>query len=73
MDDLAEKRQAVQNRNRRINVHLTCDGRTMTIAEWTRELGLGSGTIAQRLKLGWGIEEALTTPARTKSKRWNNR
>lgn len=52
-----------QANNRRTNVRLTFQDRTMTIAEWARELGIGDSTIRFRLKNGWSVERALTTPA----------
>jgi hypothetical protein len=39
---------------------ITVDGRTLTMAQWAKEVGLKNGTIQQRLKKGWGIQEALT-------------
>lgn len=35
----------------------------MTIAEWSKETGLNFFTINNRIKRGWSIERALTTPA----------
>ena len=52
-----------QCRNRTNNRHLTHCGRTMTIAGWAEETGIGRATISHRLKSGWSIGEALTTPA----------
>ena len=45
---------------RRNNVIFTLNGITMTRKNWERKLGLGRNTIAQRLKKGWTIREALT-------------
>lgn len=51
----------VQGSNKRNNVRLTFRGRTETIAEWSRELGIKSATIRNRVRLyGWTVEEALT-------------
>lgn len=50
-----------QQNNRRNNVRLSFGGRTQTIAEWARELGLKRGSIASRLSAGWSIEKTLTT------------
>lgn len=42
---------------------LTHDGRTQTIAEWSRETGLLGSTIKMRIdRLHWSVERALTTP-----------
>ena len=54
-----------QANNKRSNVLITFAGRTMSRTQWSRETGLPSNTIALRLgRLGWSIEEALTTPRR---------
>lgn len=51
-----------QNNNRDYNVHLTHNGKTMTVAEWAREIGVKDATLRSRLKAGWSIERVLTTP-----------
>lgn len=38
------------------------NGRTMCIAEWAREIGVGEMTLAKRLRHGWSVERALTEP-----------
>jgi hypothetical protein len=35
-------------------------GKSMTIAEWGREVGIGATTIRERLHRGWTVEETLT-------------
>jgi hypothetical protein len=55
---------AINNRNRRNTVNLTLDGETMCLSEWARHLGMGVTTLYQRLKSGWSVEKALTTPGR---------
>ena len=40
---------------------LMYQGRSQTISEWAAETGIPRRTISSRLKLGWGIERALTT------------
>jgi hypothetical protein len=56
----------LQQRNRR-NVYLiTWRLRTMSIAEWARELGMNYSTLRQRLlDMGWPPERAFTTPIAT--------
>ena len=49
-----------QARNRRSNTHLTHNGKTHTIVEWTELLGLGPTTIYDRLRRGWSVLESLT-------------
>jgi hypothetical protein len=41
-----------QNRNRRNNIVLTHDGRTMCLADWARELGVPRGTLLARYRDG---------------------
>lgn len=48
-----------QNNNKRTNHRLTFQGRTLTLAQWGRELGISRITIRRRLRLGWPIELAL--------------
>ncbi len=48
--------------NRRSNVHLEFDGRTQTLTEWAREIGMAPRTLWARINSGWSIERALTTP-----------
>ncbi len=52
-----------QANNCRTNHYLTFNGKTQSIAEWARELGVTDSLLRQRLlKLGWSVERALTTP-----------
>jgi len=55
-------------RNRRTNVNLTYQGRTQTIAAWAEETGLKDSTIRYRLRRGWPVERALTTPVKGSAK-----
>jgi len=52
-----------QQQNRRNNVRYTVNGRTKVLAEWLRETGLPSSTVQNRLRRGWSIHRALTTPS----------
>lgn len=50
-----------QMSNQSTNNNLFFDGRTMTIAQWSRETGIASTTILQRIsRSGWSVERALT-------------
>ena len=51
-----------QTNNKRSNHRLTFNGRTLTIAEWTRELGWPNYTIRNRLALGWDLVRIFTEP-----------
>lgn len=53
-----------QSNNRRGLNWITHNGRTMTITQWNRELGLAEGGIEFRLRRGWSIHEAISTPRR---------
>jgi len=39
----------------------------MTVAEWSRALGIQSGTLYLRLHHGWTVERCLTTPVRNRT------
>lgn len=41
---------------------LTLNGRTQTIGQWAKECGLSYGMVAARIRHGWTVEAALTTP-----------
>lgn len=56
--------QTQLNNRPNFNRRLTFDGRTQTMAEWARELGMGVTTLHERLDMGWSIERALTTSVR---------
>jgi hypothetical protein len=53
--------QSVQTRNTRRNRPFTINGRTQCLQDWVNEYGLALGAVRTRLRLGWSIEEALTT------------
>jgi len=58
-----------QNANNRRNCNrLTLDGRTMTITQWARELGLSATALRLRInKHKWPLRKALTTPPRRRA------
>lgn len=51
-----------QHRNKRNNVLLTLNGKTMCLAAWAEETGLKNFVIQSRKQLGWSDERTLTTP-----------
>ena len=55
---------AEQSKNRRCVRFITYNGKTQTIPEWTKELGLGKETIRERLKRGWSDIESITSKRR---------
>jgi hypothetical protein len=56
-----------QNKNRRDNRFIEFAGKRLTLPEWGRELGGSQNVIDQRLRSGWTVEKALTTPIRKRS------
>lgn len=48
--------------NTSANRAITFRGKTQNIVQWAKEFGLSYPAVYQRLKLGWSIEKALTTP-----------
>ena len=53
-----------QSNNRRSNKHLEFRGESKTISQWADTMGIDKETIYKRLKNGWEVEKALTTPTR---------
>ena len=52
-----------QANNRRNNRMLTFNGITQSATEWARSLGMrDNSAILERLRMGWSLERALTTP-----------
>ncbi|MCF6370978.1 hypothetical protein LXM96_19270 [Rhizobium sp. TRM95001] len=45
------------------NLHVH-DGRSLTLGQWAKAYGMTKGTLRSRLRGGWTLEEALTTPIR---------
>lgn len=43
-------------------VMLEFRGKTQSLSQWARELGLTSGALSKRIRTGWSVERALTTP-----------
>lgn len=54
--------RAKQQQNTRTNRNITFQGRTMCLGEWSRETGLAATVISYRLRVGWSLEAAMTTP-----------
>lgn len=51
-----------QSNNRRSCTYYTYQGKTMTLAEWARYVGMNSDKLRQRVRrYKWSIEKALTT------------
>ncbi len=55
-----------QANNKRNNHLITYNGKTLTMAEWSRKIGVSYQTLKDRINYhGWSIERALTTPPKT--------
>lgn len=52
----------IQRRNARNIRILSFDGRSQVIADWAAELDIPRDVLYGRLRWGWSIKEALTTP-----------
>lgn len=52
--------------NRSSNHVITYNGKTMTMTEWAESLGMNYRTLSKRIRDGWAIERALTTPVDTR-------
>lgn len=51
-----------QAHNMRTNRRISVNGVSLTSAEWSRRLGAFHTLVANRLRLGWSEESAVTTP-----------
>lgn len=51
-----------QANNTRVNRLISCFGETHTLAEWSRIYNIHPTTISKRIKIGWPVEKALSTP-----------
>lgn len=54
-----------QQRNKTTSHVVEYQGRSMTVQEWGEELGIKPNTLVYRLRRGWPVERALTTPTIT--------
>lgn len=55
-----------QGRNTRRNIIVTHNGKTQSATAWAEELHFNPRIISIRLRSGWSVERALTTPAKTR-------
>lgn len=52
----------VQANNRSNNRYLTLNGRTQTVSQWAREVGISRQGLSKRLEMGWSLDKALQLP-----------
>jgi hypothetical protein len=50
-----------QSNNKRTNVFLEFKGKRLTIAQWSREIGIPRKRLEQRIRNGWSLKRALST------------
>lgn len=55
-----------QGRNKRNNIFLTYDGRTLLLVEWAELLDIDPKLLRNRLRRGWTIERTLSQPVKKK-------
>jgi hypothetical protein len=58
-----------QSRNNRGNHLLTFAGKTQCLTAWAIEVGLNPNMVFQRIKAGWSVDRALTSPSRGLSRK----
>jgi hypothetical protein len=51
-----------QANNTRVSHFVTFQGKTLTVAQWARELGIKRELLKDRLRRGWTAKEAFTIP-----------
>ena len=55
--------QKEQCNNKRNNHYITYNGKTQSLAEWARDLGIKRSTLSNRLNVyGWSVEKAFNHP-----------
>jgi hypothetical protein len=57
--------QRQQHLNRRVTVRLTHRGVTLSLYEWAEVVGMRPKMLADRIRRGWEVEDALFRPKRT--------
>lgn len=57
-----------QANNKRTNHYIEYCGKTMTLAQWAKHIGVNPKTLATRLQRGWSVEKTLTTPLKHNGK-----
>jgi len=62
-----KKEQSNNKRNYRNSKLITIACVTLTIAQWTKEMGFAKNVIYDRLKSGWSEFDAVMTPVRYRS------
>lgn len=50
-----------QSKNKRQNIMITYEGKTMCASDWAKETGISASAIRYRFKRGWGTERIFST------------
>ena len=50
---------------------LTFDGKSLTVAQWSKAIGIRPEALHKRLQHGWSVEDALTTPLSKRGRKPN--
>lgn len=53
-----------QSNNTSNNINLTFNGKTQSVAKWSRELNINYQTLIMRVTRGWDVARVLTVPVR---------
>lgn len=53
-----------QQKNKSSNRYITHNGKTLTIADWAREINISRQSIRYRLENGWDVKSIINTPFR---------
>ena len=51
-----------QNNNTRFNKILSYNGKSLTITQWARRMGMKPNTLVYRIRLGWSVEDSINRP-----------
>jgi len=63
-----------QTMNRRNINKATLRGKTQSLDEWSKEVGISRPRLRNRIiALGWSVEKAMTTPVKLKTRLWEYR
>lgn len=71
----ATRKEQTRNRGGKRATRLyTCNGKTMCMADWAKEVGISASSMQKRLNKGWPLEIAFSpvNRQRTKSEHWVN-
>lgn len=52
-----------QAKNRSSVMWIEFEGRRLTVTDWAKETGIKAATLRHRIRTGWSISQAMTTPA----------